>query len=177
DCAYEIRFTAHHVQSPELGNSFGVTACERRLETRVLMTNTGDAIVASELPATLSRAYGGRLWLRVGCFNCGDSSVAAPVSLSRLEISKLSNYAVVLRRVDRVIDRVGKWTQLNVDRVIEGTRKWAQARGSELKFLKTQVLQRGAQIKSVLNIVRSDPVGSLPRIWRRLARLARLPHQ
>jgi MoaA/NifB/PqqE/SkfB family radical SAM enzyme len=163
--AYDVRFTAHHVQSAEVAGALRLTACDRPLETHVSIDDSGNAVVTSQLPAAISRAHGGRLWLTVGC---PDGSSAA-ISFSRLEISKLSIYALALRRIDRGIDRCREWGQLRQSDL--------KLRWSKLEILRARVFQRGLQLKQIINVVKSDPVGSLPRIWRRLTRLARIRSQ
>jgi MoaA/NifB/PqqE/SkfB family radical SAM enzyme len=152
--AYDISFKAHHVPSVEAANALRLSACERPLETQVSYSDPGKAVVSATLAAALSRAHAGRLWLAIGCPDVPNGSAAPTLAFSRLEIRRLSNYEFLLRRFDRERKRI---------------RAWKQSAIAGLRSLRIPLLP---QVRRIFNILRSDPAGFLPRIWRRIARLS-----
>ncbi len=152
--AYDIKVTAHHVASAELMNALRLAACGRQIETTASVNEGGDTILEGTIPAALVRAHGGRLWLTIGQSNPANASIGAPIAFSRVEISKVSNYALASRTLFHAVDHARDWMQPGPALAAKLKRRWSE-------------------VKAVANIIKSDPVGSLPRIWRRLARFAR----
>jgi MoaA/NifB/PqqE/SkfB family radical SAM enzyme len=138
---YEITFSAFHLPASAAASTLRVTACECPLKTSILWTHPGKADVTAILPAALSRAHAGRLWLTIGDSNGGSSAEKRAIAFPRLQLKKISSDPL-----------------------------------QRLRNTKRQIVARTVQVRYVLNIVKADPRGAVPRILGRIARLLRLRH-
>jgi MoaA/NifB/PqqE/SkfB family radical SAM enzyme len=154
--AYELKFTARHVQSACSAKNFRLTACGVELEAFVLIDEFGEAIITAEIPAAVARAHRGYLWLTIGTTDADGSGGVAPVSFSRLQISKLSRSEVSLRKLRYALVLILPPVRRSVHHAIV--------------FVSTSAQRAVQHLSAVLNVIRSDPVGFIPRACRRLAR-------
>ena len=156
--AYELRFTARHVQSVCSGSNFRLTACGRELQAVVLIDEFGEAIITAEIPAAAIRAHRGYLWLTIGSTDAAGPGGVAPVSFSRLQISKLSRSEASLRKLRYLL----VLTLTPVRHALVSVSASAQ-----------RAVRHAVQhLSAVLNLIRTDPIGFIPRVWRRLVRPA-----
>lgn len=148
---YEARLIFHECP-PSALNSLEISAYGHPLETRVSVDSEGRVLLAADIAAaTLARSEG-RLWLTVGyARDKRGQSPEKPVAFSRLEVTRLEGGILKIRARRRMETTVGQ---------LRAQKRLAQLRTTHLC----------SQAKLYAAVIKADPIGSIPRIRRRLAR-------
>lgn len=84
--ACALHFKVHHIHPAELQSRLGITVCGRTLETRRSRDAAGRTVLSATVPKDLTEAFNGRLWVRIGCFDDGETPTGQ-LSLVSLTLS------------------------------------------------------------------------------------------
>jgi MoaA/NifB/PqqE/SkfB family radical SAM enzyme len=87
----ELRFTIHHVHPTEKMFRLVIEVCECPLPTRTYRDHLGRTVLSASVPHALRRAFGGRLWIKVGEFGKRKAE-AGNVSLIEFSACESNNY-------------------------------------------------------------------------------------
>lgn len=148
---YEVRFVFNEVGTLEAG-TLELTACGQPLKARLSVDRAGRVLLAADIRTTLIAPYAGHLWLSVGYAPNGRGhSSGKRVSFSRLEIASIEGGILDIRTRRRVETAIGRFR----------VRK-------QLAQLQAHHLWRQAKVYAA--VIKADPIGSIPRIKRRIAR-------
>ena len=86
----EVQYVAHNVMG-HITAGIKLKVCERLLEPRFDQIDNGYLLITVTIPASVTRAYGGRLWLQVSNSDAVDGSfTSVPVAYSRVRLVKQS---------------------------------------------------------------------------------------
>lgn len=166
---HDIYAIAHHVPSLDTAHALQLTVCGHRLETRCSLSEDGTAILTAEVPAAIVKAHDGRLWLKPGFADPRGPLSATPVTFSKVEIEPIGARERLARRIDREISSMRSRRQ-SVGAVTASLTAHIKSRG-------TTIGRSISQVKPYFDVVISDPIGSIPRIRRRIARFTRIRGQ
>ena len=169
--AYEIQLSAHGVQPIERVRCVQLSVCEQPLGANVEFKARDHAVITIEVSSALTRALGGRLWLKVIWLASPDSD--APIAFSRIELTKLSMYEFLMRQSDRKVAHVRASVKQYKSFAISRVQQALISTRTPLAQAMLKARHRWSVLNIILRIIRSDPIGSIPRIRRRLARILR----
>jgi MoaA/NifB/PqqE/SkfB family radical SAM enzyme len=148
---YEVRFVFHEVGTLAAG-ALGLTACGQSLKTRLLADDAGRVLLAADIPAAAIAPYGGRLWLTVGYApDQRRQSSGNRVSFSQVEVTRIEGGILDIRTRRRIEATVGQFRVWKRLAQLRSERRWSQA-------------------KAYAAVIKADPIGSIPRIRRRIER-------
>jgi hypothetical protein len=170
--AYQIQLSAHGVQPIERVRGAQLSICEQPLEADVDFKARDHAVITIEVSSALTRAFDGRLWLKVIWLASPDSD--APIAFSRIELTKLSTYEVLMRQSDRRVAHVRANVRQYKLFVISRMQQALVSTCTPLAQAMVKARQQWSVLKRHFEAIRSDPIGSIPRIRRRLARILRV---
>lgn len=83
----EVRFTVRQLNPPELQSEVQLEVCGRRIEVQCSVDEFGRTVLSGKLPDEVMRAYGGRLWVRIGLLDRRHGRSSGEVSFTRFEVS------------------------------------------------------------------------------------------
>ncbi len=151
----DLKLTARQVTSAASTTTFRLAACGRRLQAYVAVSDSGETIISAQVPAAITRAHGGYLWLTIAHSETNRPG-AGVITFGSLRLSKLSTFEAVKRTMRRDVD------------ILFALARRGAVRANDLisVFLRLWT----SRFVLLLRVVRSDPVGAAPRIWRRLTR-------
>ena len=82
---YGLAFTVHHIHPAELQSRVRITVCGRAVEAATSAGPSGRMVLRATVPADLTNAFQGRLWVRIGCLDGGEVP-GGHLSLARLRL-------------------------------------------------------------------------------------------
>jgi MoaA/NifB/PqqE/SkfB family radical SAM enzyme len=96
----QISFTVHQERPREIVSKFSVEACGRLLPTTLARDRIGRTVLRAVVPDEIVRAFGGRLWVKVGHMN-GTAKPEGEVSLMHLSIGEPNGEDLAASEVPR----------------------------------------------------------------------------
>ncbi|MGO8908848.1 MAG: radical SAM protein [Bradyrhizobium sp.] len=103
---YRVLFTIHNVSPARLGKKLKLAVGESLIETTLSLDKTWRMVLVGIVPRRLVDAHGGRLWLRIGCFESDEAQLAGHVSIARVQVEEFQDQPV--RHLARAL-----WRPLN----------------------------------------------------------------
>lgn len=145
---YHLRLTLGRVSSPALVNRLSLTACGQALRLDSSISDDGKIVLTAYVPAKTTALHEGRLWIVLRFMSSSDDQ---RISFSRINFAECEPEAASARfrrEIDTALNRVRVQKELYAE--------W---------------------ISACARIIASDPIGSIPRILRRLRRVLRAAHR
>jgi MoaA/NifB/PqqE/SkfB family radical SAM enzyme len=170
--AYEIQLSAHGVQPIERVRGVQLSVCEQPVGADVEFKASDHAVITIEVSSALTRAFDGRLWLKVIWLASPGSD--GPIAFSRVELTKLSRYEVLMRQSDRKVAHVRASVRQYKSFVISRIQQALTSTCTLVPQATLKARQQRSELKRYFEVIRADPIGSIPRIRRRLARILRV---